>query len=233
MRLLRWLLLPHYLYFLSLPSLALVATAMLGGQQGVGSLCLFGLLPVAVFIALMAYCYTLPRNGWEALVYVFAVPLQIAAGCWLGGGEKWRFIAQVTAAEIGAFAVALGYVELRERPLTASRNGTPWLAVFILLLMLTNAAPFMVVAWQSATANPTPTLGVVLFVTAFETAIYLHARRLLAAARAYKSAARQDSFTQTVRLAGMEEALATTVIFIVIYLLTPMLSGFFLPVAPR
>ena len=87
MKPLRWLLLPHYLYFLLLPSLALVATAMLGEQRGVGSLCLFGLLPVTVFIALMAYCYTVPRSLLVTTVYVFAAPLLVSFSGWFSGGD--------------------------------------------------------------------------------------------------------------------------------------------------
>ena len=235
MKALRWLLLPHYLYFLSLPSLALVATAMLGEQRGVGSMCLFGLVPVAVFIALMAYCYTLPRNGLEVLIVVFAVPLQLAAGCWgLGDGDVWRFIAQVTAVEIGAFACALGYVELRQRPLTTGRASAFWLALCALLLLLSNSMPFMILAWKSA--RETSSANLVLLLTAFVTALLLHVRRLAAAARDYKAATSGYDFARYVaapRLAGLEQALVCATVFLFLYLLTPMFSGLFLPVAPR
>lgn len=242
MKPLRWLLLPHYLYFLALPSLALVATAMLGETRGVGSLCLFGLLPVTVFIALMAYCYTVPRNLLNAIVYIFAVPLLIALSGWLGGGDVWRFITQVTAVEIGAFACGLAYVELRERPLTQSSMSAALLLVFIVFLLLTNVMPFAVLAWRNAAAGDSLwSLG--LLAAAFAIALLLHIRRLSLAARDYKDTLNlwqihrlgrvTPQLTPAVRLAGLEQALAATVVFLLIYLMTPMFSGFFLAAASR
>ncbi len=241
MRPLRWLMLPHYLYFLSLPSLALVAMAMMGEQRGVGSLCLFGLVPVTVFIALMAYCYTVPRNLAGTMFYVFAVPGLIALSGWFGGGDAWRFIAQVTAIEIGAFAFALAYIELRQRPLTQNSMGAALLLVVILFLLFSNVMPFAVLAWRNIGAVSPLSVG--LLATAFLCALVLHAGRLQAAARDYQDTAnllqvhRLDNvapkLTPALRFAGVEQALAAAVVFLLIYLMTPMFSGFFLAAAPR
>jgi hypothetical protein len=233
----RWLLLPHYLYFLALPSLALVATAMLGEQRGVGSLCLFGLMPVTVFIALTAYCYTVPRSLFSAIVYVFATPALVAAECRFGGGDVWRFIAQVTAIEIGAFAFALAYVELRERPLTQNSLSAALLLVLVLFLLLTNIMPFAVLAWRNLGQAAPLTLG--LLAAAFIIALALHTRRLTAAVRDYKDTVKLLPVNSLAaltpspkgpapRLAGLEQALAATVVFLLIYLMTPMFSGFLL-----
>ena len=237
MKPLRWLLLPHYLYFLMLPSLALVATAMLGEQRGVGSLCLFGLLPVTVFIALMAYCYTVPRSLSETAIYVFAVPLLVALSGWFSGGDAWRFIPQITAVEIGAFAFALAYVELRERPLTQNSMSAALLLVVILFLLLSNVMPFAVLAWHNFKATSPLSGG--LLAAAFLCAYALHTKRIQAAARDYQNtvnlvrAHRFTKLTPAPRFAGVEQALAATVVFLLIYLMTPMFSGFFLAATPR
>lgn len=170
-RILMWV---HFIYLLTLPTLAVISAYMLfPGEDYWRQLLIIGFPAVLLYSLFLASGYAIPESLPIALFQVLIVPAQIGLGVMIfGGGSIWLFFAESAAVEIGSFVFGVLTVALAERHKEASGSGF----VFILILALTcffgGALPHIFVVFY-AYGSLSPWL--ILFVTAFATGFREHA----------------------------------------------------------
>jgi hypothetical protein len=113
-RVLMW---AHYIYLLSLQTLAVLsAQVMFPGTDFPQTLLIIGFPPVLMYTLFLANGYALPASLAVALIVVLAVPAQIALSVALfGGGSVWLFFAENAAVEICSFVAGTLFTAVRAR----------------------------------------------------------------------------------------------------------------------
>lgn len=125
----------HYIYLLSLPTLAIVsAQVMFPESDFYQVLLILGFPPVLMFTLFLANGYAIPASLPVAIILILTIPAQIAAGVFLfGGGSLWLFFAESAAVEINSFLLGMFFSAFSARRSALGGIG------FILLLALAAA----------------------------------------------------------------------------------------------
>src|SRR5262245_53909642 len=116
-RAVRYLMWAHYIYLLLLPTLAVIAAAMMFPETDFWlQVLIFGFPSVLMYSLFLANGYAIPDSLPVALIVVLSVPLQIAINGFLfGGGSIWLFFAESAAVEIGSFVLGVLTIALMRR----------------------------------------------------------------------------------------------------------------------
>lgn len=110
----RALLWVHIVYLLAIP---LAGVASIGGiTQHAPTAYLGGWLVAAVYLAVQAKYYRLPRRPLAAALTVAVVPLQVAAHVAIWDGGVQEYLVEEAFLELSSLALALGMVMLAYRP---------------------------------------------------------------------------------------------------------------------
>ena len=104
----------HIVYLLAIP---LAGVASVGGLAGhAGTAYLGGWIVAAVYLAVQAKFYRLPRRPLSAALTVAIVPLQVVAHVVIWGGGFEEYFVEEAFLELSSLALALGMVMLAYRP---------------------------------------------------------------------------------------------------------------------
>src|SRR5262245_41999188 len=113
----RCLMWAHYIYLLLLPTLSVVAAAMMFPRSDFWmQLVIFGFPAVLMYSLFLANGYAIPDSLPIALLVVLLVPIQVLANVLLFGGSSiWLFFAENAAVEIGSFVFGVLTVAMMRR----------------------------------------------------------------------------------------------------------------------
>jgi hypothetical protein len=181
-RVLMW---AHYIYLLSLPTLAVVASRMLFPESDFWQqMIIIGFAPVLMYALFLANGYAIPNSLPIALIITLAIPLQIALSVFLfGSGSVWLFFGENAAVEVGAFA----YGTLSTAFINKHKETDPKFFVFLLLfvvpLFFGGMIPYFLLVYYGYGGF---SLWLILFITSFATAFREHSKVYKKAMDAHK-----------------------------------------------
>ncbi len=188
-RILVWI---HFIYLLSLPTLAVIAATVMFPEDDAGTqLLIFGFPAVVMYCLFLANGYSMRSSLPIALVQVLLVPVQIATGVYFfGGGSIWLFFVENAAVEISAFVLGIMIVAF---PRVIKKDSSLTLLTILFIgvpCFIGGAIPHvMLVVYGYGAASP----WIVLFATAFITALLEHRRTYLDVVNEYDKTGRSQS----------------------------------------
>ncbi|HEY0658914.1 MAG TPA: hypothetical protein VGD05_10590 [Pyrinomonadaceae bacterium] len=167
-RVLMW---THYVYLLSLPTLAVVSARMMFPADDFHQvLLILGFPPVLMFTLFLANGYALPDSLPIALVVTLAIPAQIALSVLLfGSGSLWLFFAENAAVEINSFLLGTLSVAFVSRREELGGTGFILLLALAMLMFFGGAASYILLVFYGY-GGWSPWL--ILFATAFAVAFW-------------------------------------------------------------
>ena len=139
----RYLMWAHYIYLLLLPTLAVIAAAvMFPGSDFWMQLVIFGFPSVLMYSLFLANGYAIPDSLSVALIVVLSVPAQIALSIFFfGSGSIWLFFAESAAVEIGSFVLGVLTVAMMRRRNDTSSAGFGFLLLLVFVLFFLGTLP--------------------------------------------------------------------------------------------
>jgi hypothetical protein len=171
----RYLMWAHYIYLLLLPTLAVIAAAMMfPGSEFWLQLTILGFPSVLMYALFLANGYAIPDSLPVALIVVLLVPPQIVFSVLVfGGGSIWLFFAESAAVEIGSFVLGvLTVAMMRRRQDTSTSQFTLLLILAFVLFFLGTLPQFVSVFYGYGEWS----LWLIVFLTAFATAYWEYAK---------------------------------------------------------
>ena len=158
----------HYIYLLLLPTLAVIAAAMMfPGSDFWMQLVIFGFPSVLMYSLFLANGYAIPDSLPIALIVVLSIPVQIAVSIFFfGSGSIWLFFAESAAVEIGSFVLGVLTVAMVRRRQDISPAGFGFLLILVFVLFFLGTVPqFVSVFYGYGGWSP----WMIIFLTAFAT----------------------------------------------------------------
>ena len=165
----------HYIYLLLLPTLAVIAAAMMfPGSDFWMQLVIFGFPSVLMYSLFLANGYAIPDSLPVALIVVLSVPAQIALSVlFFGSGSIWLFFAESAAVEIGSFVLGVLTVAMMRRRNDTSPAGFGFLLVLVFILFFLGTLPqFVSVFYGYGGWSP----WMIIFLTAFATGYWAYTK---------------------------------------------------------
>jgi hypothetical protein len=180
----RYLMWAHYIYLLLLPTLAVIAAAMMfPGSDFWLQLTILGFPSVLMYSLFLANGYAIPDSLPVALIVVLLVPAQIVFSVMVfGTGSIWLFFAESAAVEIGSFVLGvLTVAMMRRRQDTGNAEFGLLLILALVLFFLGTLPQFVSVFYGYGGWSP----WMVIFVSAFVTGYWEYAKVYRRVAKSY------------------------------------------------
>jgi hypothetical protein len=171
----RYLMWAHYIYLLLLPTLAVIAAAMMfPGSDFWLKLTILGFPSVLMYCLFLANGYAIPDSLPIALLVVLLIPAQISLNVLLfGSGSIWLFFAESAAVEIGSFVLGvLTVAMMRRRQDTSSAQFALLLILALVLFFLGTLPQFVSVFYGYGGWSA----WMIIFLTAFATGYWQYAK---------------------------------------------------------
>jgi len=142
----RCLMWAHYIYLLLLPTLAVVAAAMMFPESDFWmQLTTFGFPAVLMYSLFLANGYAIPDSLPIALIVVLLVPIQILLNVLIfGGGSVWLFFAESAAVEVGSFVFGVLTVAMMRRKRETGIAEFGFLLALVLVLFFLGTLPLLI-----------------------------------------------------------------------------------------
>ena len=165
----------HYIYLLLLPTLAVIAAAMMfPGSDFWLQLTILGFPAVLMYSLFLANGYAIPDSLPIALIVVLLVPAQVLFNVLVfGTGSIWLFFAESAAVEIGSFVFGVLTVAMaRRRQDTGTAQFGLLLILVIGLFFLGTLPQFISVFYGYGGWSP----WLIVFLAAFATGYWEYAK---------------------------------------------------------
>ena len=165
----------HYIYLLLLPTLAVVAAAMMfPGSDFWLQLTILGFPAVLMYSLFLANGYAIPDSLPIALIVILLIPVQIAFNVLVfGTGSIWLFFAESAAVEIGSFVLGVLTVAMMRRRQDTSTAEFGLLLILAFVLFFLGTLPLFVSVFYGYGEW---SLWLIVFVTALATGFWEYAK---------------------------------------------------------
>src|SRR5688572_26053374 len=171
----RYLMWAHYIYLLLLPTLAVIAAAMMFPESDFWmQVAIFGFPAVLMYSLFLANGYAIPDSLPIALIVVLLIPALILFSVLVfGTGSIWLFFAESAAVEISSFVLGVLTVAVARRRQDARTVQFGFILILSFVLFVLGTLPLIVLVFYGY-GGWSPWL--IIFITAFATGYLEYAK---------------------------------------------------------